>query len=214
MRIYIRHADKLYKNGYVKNETGSNSDPNMGYNYDPGLAQTAHAQCRLIAEALKDYPPDKIVCSPYLRTRLTAVLLCLYSKKSVAETVEVNSEISEYLGNMKDDNLKTGVSESTLEYNPPLYETITDLEHRACEHNKKNLKWDNKITWYVTHGIVMSKIVKYLGYNIKKIKPCSALIVHDSSIEKIDITDLESNEVSHITFQPRRLTDFKLNYQY
>lgn len=204
MRIYIRHADKQYKNGHA---------PDGINKYDPDLSLIAQLQCNIIAEQLRDYPPDKIICSPYIRARRTAVLLCMAAGKNVCNTVVVDPNIGEYLGNIHDENIAAGIDPTTMSYNPPLYESMLDLDHRAAVHHRQNIKRTNTIIWYVTHGIFISKVLRYLGYNIKKIRPANALIIHDTDIEKIDVVSVEDRRVHRTHFSHRRLTDYDNNYE-
>ena len=70
--IWIRHAEKLYNNG--KGPIGSKQ-------HDPGILRDEEQKIRnLTRRLIKIYGyPNKIICSPYLRTRET----CNYIKEEL-----------------------------------------------------------------------------------------------------------------------------------
>lgn len=147
MRIYIRHGQKLYRNGRAEK-----------YKFDPGLTYKGQQQSIRTARHLVERfgPPDQIICSPYLRTRDTAKNM---SKVLVKDCpISIDKNLSEYLGNHKQHDLD--VTETTKSYNPPHPESFLELKDRVKHHNleimKQNIK--HKIIWIVTHGLIIKEL--------------------------------------------------------
>ena len=161
--IYIRHSEKLYKNGH-----------NIEYPFDPGLTDTGKINALVkFTELLKYGIPTKIYCSPYLRTRETAIISQYVVKQYANIDVEIiiDALLSEYLGNQKNVNFKKDVRIETSQYNPPLPENWRDYINRLKKHiNNTNIKQNiinNNIIWYITHGLVIKNIAFLNGFKIK-----------------------------------------------
>ena len=156
-RIYIRHADKEYTNG--------KSDI---YKHDPGITSKGVEKAKLVASHLIEQwgRPERIIVSPYRRTRETAQIM-----NSVLDTpvpIHVDIELSEYLGNHK--LVPIDVTEGTLIYDPPHPENMTDLNLRIKSHQQKVIKYSqnnqDSIIWIVTHGIIIKEIASLMKINI------------------------------------------------
>ena len=190
MRIYIRHSDKEYSNG--ENEI---------YKHDPGLSDIGLENIKKQIKFLF-LKPDKIFCSPYLRTRQTAELIkteFLNIFPNLEIPIIIDTTISEYLGNHV--SAAIDVRESTAIYNPPHPETIYEFDNRIYKHYDNHLEYDNsdQVILYVTHGIVLKKILKYMGYQTKiQLPPCSIVMFKPDSAE-VKYGD------SSITLKPSRL---------
>jgi len=151
--LYIRHAEKEYKNG--KNEEFS-LDPDIT---DNGKI-TASNKFKLLLE--KYGPPEKIISSPFLRTRTTAEI----ARSVIIETTNIDIEIQydntlgECLKNQIDKDLNICLRPETLEHNPIKHMTTQHYNNVIYEHTKKS----EYNTWYITHG--------YNIYTVALIKNC------------------------------------------
>lgn len=158
--IWIRHAEKLYNNGRAVGK---------GKQHDPGIIdnlKTRNILYGLIDKLIKQLGvPEKIMTSPFLRTRQTTEIIIAYitQKYGWSPEVEYSEDISEYLGFCKNKNEKADLEEETLcHMNQPLLikEDITTLDTRVEKHIL-NIHKNERNIWIVTHGIIMSKIFKF-----------------------------------------------------
>jgi broad specificity phosphatase PhoE len=178
--LYIRHSEKLYKNGQ-----------NTEYSLDPGLTDNGKLNVMIkFTELLKYGIPSVIYCSPYLRTRETAIIAQYVVKNNTNTNVEiiVDSLLSEYLGHQKNVNFEKDVHKETLQYNPITTETWKEYTNRIKQHIKINnqLQIDNKIIWYITHGIVIQSISFIYGNKIKYPSTLGGFIKINDNIEVIN----------------------------
>lgn len=151
MRVYIRHAKKKYRDGeeYPLHDPGlTNSEKDTENLY------------KLFDELISLYGnPDRIVCSPFLRTRLTAFQLkeLLEESDNFAPLI-VDVNISESLGHRKYEKLS--VTKMTGSYNvPDTLETNEELMERINYHDDM-FSNNNELIWIVTHGKIMGKLYK------------------------------------------------------
>lgn len=153
--IYIRHADKNYLNGHSEY-----------FKHDPGITELGVSRAKHIAkELLKVYGrPDRIVCSPFRRTRETALVMNSVLDIPISE-IEVETDLSEYLGNHN--NVPLDVMEHTKIYRPPHPETFEEMKLRVKRHIS-NVKKRSGTTWFITHGLIIKQIAGH--YNIKASK--------------------------------------------
>ncbi len=169
MRIYIRHAEKLYSNGC-----------SSIYKHDPGIIPGEESRIVQLARNLisKFGFPTLIVCSPYLRTRQTATQLCntvlSMSGSSIPLYCDVN--LSEYLGNHPYDDLD--VTPETSYYNPPHPEKYYEFNDRLRDHDKyiRGLDLSHNI-WCITHGLVIRNLGKLYKSNYKEIETLGAYTI-------------------------------------
>lgn len=169
MRIYIRHAKKMYRNG---RSTTFMHDPSITQESSQEIREQAANLCKLYGS------PDVIICSPYYRCRQTALLLNSGLQNKAPVKCETN--ISEYLGNHF--NVPLDVREETSIYNPPHPERLQEFEHRVRIHNDMMRDFDRTrtIVWIVTHGFVINQIMGYLGFKGKESIPVlSCFIVRE-----------------------------------
>lgn len=173
MRIYIRHAQKAYRNG--KPFPNSGEEFKRYYAHDPPLTQEGRKEAEKVAEKLlRLYPvPTHIITSPYLRARETAAIMAgVIVKRNSPATIEIlcQSDISEYLGNHC--NQAIDVNPSTAKHKPPHPESYYSFRDRIQEHYQGWEKAET-VTWIITHGIVINEIIRpwygrrkipYLGY--------------------------------------------------
>ena len=158
-RIYIRHADKEYANG----------DANL-YKHDPGITSDGVEKTRMVAKHLLEQwgPPDRIVLSPYRRTRETAAIMNSVLPKKVS--MHVDTDVSEYLGNHR--SVPIDVTESTLVHDPPHPESFTDMKSRVKDHHIKITNYAKRkkkgIIWIVTHGLIIKQVAALVGVKMPK----------------------------------------------
>jgi broad specificity phosphatase PhoE len=153
--IYIRHADKNYLNGCSEY-----------FKHDPGITESGVSRAKHIAlELINLYgQPDRIVTSPFRRTRETALVMNSVLNRPLDE-IEVDVNLSEYLGNHY--NVPLDVMEHTKIYRPPHPENFEQMKLRVKNHLKK-IKKSNVLTWFITHGLIIKQIAGH--YNIKTSK--------------------------------------------
>lgn len=158
-RIYIRHADKEYANG----------DATL-YKHDPGITTDSIEKIKMVAKHLVEQwgPPDRIVLSPYRRTRETAAVMNSVLEKKVQ--MHVDTDVSEYLGNHR--NVPIDVTESTLVHQPPHPETFSQMKSRVRTHHHRIMNYGKKkrkgVIWIVTHGLIMKQLAGMVGVKLPK----------------------------------------------
>jgi broad specificity phosphatase PhoE len=155
-RIYIRHAEKLYNNG---NHTT--------YRHDPPITEQGANQARFLAEVLiSSYGlPEAVVCSPYRRTRETAIamvsVIVAITGRMMPITCDVN--LSEYLGNHPQEQLD--ITDGTRAFSPPHPERFGDLDRRLRQHNQTMQVLDSMPApvWFICHGIIITHLARING---------------------------------------------------
>lgn len=161
--VYIRHADKEYKN--------------MGaeiYKHDPGITKRGAEKARDVAlNLVKKYgEPTEIKTSPFRRCRETGIEMASVLKEY--KELIVDKDLSEFLGNHKDTELDVTIS--TKIYNPPHPESFEDMKNRVYKHvqktkkviNKREVKGNEGVVWFVTHGLIIKQIANIFGIAITK----------------------------------------------
>jgi len=169
MRIYIRHAKKMYRNG--RSETFAH-DPSITQEAPDEICKYGRSLCALYG------PPSLIICSPYYRCRQTALLL--NSQLASKVPIKCDPRISEYLGNHSNSTLD--IHEETAIHNPPHPERLPEFEHRVRIHNDTMRDFDRTKTviWVVTHGFVINQLMNYLGFKGRESLPVlSSFIVRE-----------------------------------
>ena len=187
-KIYIRHAEKKYKNGF------SNK-----HKFDPQITDNGEFNTEILAQKLlKLYgKPDIIICSPYLRTRQTASIL----RKMADENIEIlyDVHLSEYLGNHQSDILD--VHPETKKYKPPHPENFKQFCYRIRHHDNYTKKLTslaqkngiNIVIWIVTHGIVINQLARLYGMKRnKQVENLSGIIINDYTIQEFNYKSLLS----------------------
>lgn len=172
--IYIRHAEKEYKN----------SDAEF-YKHDPGIKEIGVERARKIALKLIEIygEPTKIVSSPYRRTRETAMIMNMMLKNPFEE-IMIDANLSEYLGNHY--HVPIDVTTATKIHNPPHPETFDEMKKRVKRFMDKNKNENSKeIVWVITHGIIIKQIANYIGIRTSKQFPCLTCF---TVTEKSDVT--------------------------
>lgn len=197
-RIYIRHADKEYANGDASR-----------FKHDPGITTDSIVKARMVAKHLVNQwgPPDRIILSPYRRTRETAAIMNSVLGKKVP--MHVDTDIAEYLGNHR--NVPIDVTESTLVHQPPHPESFSQMKSRVKTHHNRITTYGKKkkrgIIWIVTHGLIIKQIAGLIGMKMPKEFPTltclsivdgdkltkSELVIFNENREPID-DDTDSGE--------------------
>ena len=199
-RIYLRHAEKEYSNGY--------SDI---FKHDPGITDYGYKRTKKIAEKLIENfgIPDKIVCSPYKRTRETAMVLnsCLPNPH---EEIFIDPTLSEYLGNHS--NVPLDVTDHTKYYNPPHPETFEEMLSRVKKHNSKSRRkaldlFNQGTIWYITHGLIIKQLANMIGIKLNKQFPCLTAfsILEQSDMIKTEVLlfNQEKNDLENKWFKKK-----------
>jgi broad specificity phosphatase PhoE len=169
--VWIRHAEKLYNNGFPinggkKHDSGIIVDRDV-FTYISMLVDELVIGCG---------KPDKIIVSPFLRTRQTCSLICNYlsERYKCSPKLEYDTDIGEFLGFCKftpSNNTADVENETRAFYNEPvkLGEPMTDLNQRVQFHLNRVTKSKQNV-WVITHGIVISNI-HYKLYKVKLDRP-------------------------------------------
>ena len=198
MRIYIRHAEKEYCNGQ-----------STAWAHDPSITSTGYEQTQKLALQLIEQwgIPNFIICSPYRRTRETALALLKIINNNGLTELKYDVRLSEYLGNRR--NEKLDVTNETLEYNPPHPETFFQMDTRVRWHNDdmKALDHENTVVWFISHGFIINRIGNAMGYKLPKRLPYLSTVIFfnkqcnlflDSKLEL-----LSANNILHGTLKSK-----------
>lgn len=179
--IWIRHAEKKYKNG-----KGGAYDKQ----HDPGIVEDESVIYETVSKLVAEYEtPDKILCSPFLRTRQTSEVIKKALRQKYDKDVEiiVCNNVREYLGFCKS---KDGYAD--LDYQTEkhiggplkLKETMLNLTLRLESHINMLNKTEKNV-WIITHGILMSKIYKlYTGEEPNRPSTLDYIIYDNNQISK------------------------------
>lgn len=185
-RIYIRHADKEYANG----------DANM-FKHDPGITENGVEKTKMVARHLVEQwgNPDRIIVSPYRRTRETSEIMNSVLDQPVPIYIDI--ELSEYLGNHR--GVPIDVTERTKVHEPPHPETFADMKARVRRHHQQILGYGKKhsegIIWIVTHGLIIRQVATLIGVKMAKEFPTLTClsIVDGDKITKSEVTIFNEN---------------------
>lgn len=155
--VFVRHADKKYKNGKGKPM------------HDSPIKDNQEREIRNLTSTLKKYKPKTIISSPYRRTRDTSRIMAyfLQSNKYLIP-IKCDNLLSEYLGWQRPRYTEAKLYRETREYIQPLLgiESLTQAKDRIVEFYKKVEKNEDS-TLIVTHGILLNFLYHYLtGKNI------------------------------------------------
>lgn len=173
--LYIRHAEKEYKNGN-----------NKEFSLDPDITEKGKVEAlNKFKQLFNEYgPPKRIVTSPYLRTRTTAKIarLVIFERSGIRIEINYDNELGECLKNQKDKDLNICLRPKTLIHNPIPPETPSQYKDRIYNHTK-NLQYN---TWYITHGLNIYTISSIKNHKIKyPDELCGIAIDSDGKITNI-----------------------------
>jgi len=188
-KIWIRHIEKLYKNG-----KGDIQDSTQ-YQHDPGIKfeeNTEEIVENLVDKLVENYGlPDYIYVSPFLRTRQTSELIInvLNKKYNSNPILFYKPEIGEYLGFCKRSysNQKADIhpfTKNIFKFNLYLGESLKHFKERVYKHFE-NVKTEPNNIWSITHGIVLSNIYEYSnGKSTERPKPLEYIVFKDDKLFK------------------------------
>jgi len=178
--IWIRHAEKKFSNGW-----GSNTDRQ----HDPGIVEDITPINNLVDNLVHKYGlPDKIVCSPFLRTRQTSIIIKnrldqIYNKQV---KMVINNDVKEYLGFCKTNDYADldPQTEQFLGGKIKTQESLKSLQNRINTHLHRIMNFESNV-WVITHGIVISHIYKTLYEEVpERPKPLNYIVFRNNQILK------------------------------
>lgn len=166
--IYIRHAEKRYKNN------GS-----MTYPLDPDLTEQGiqEAKNKFLQLLITYGVPNSIICSPYLRARQTAILAAnvIYKHIGILVPIIYDRDIGEYLGHQDNINNQSFTKE-TWELNPIVDKSWYEFEGRIKLHKVYSR------SWCITHGVVIQSLAKTYNKKIKHPKTLTGILIEQNNI--------------------------------
>jgi hypothetical protein len=173
--LYIRHAEKQYKNG-----------KNKKYSLDPDITEKGKIEALNKFKLLLDQygVPERIITSPYLRTRSTAEIasLLIFEQMHINIEIEYDNQLGECLQHQSDKDLNICLRPETLIHNPISDKKLKKYKNRINNHTKKS----QYNTWYITHGFNIFTIASIKGYNIKHPRElCGIAIDSDGKVTNI-----------------------------
>ena len=177
---WIRHGEKEYRNG--------NAPP--GYHgYDPPLKHAVYDQFHSLCLSIRDKYgiPKKIITSPFLRTRQTAISIAeqFTAMTNVKMPIYIDNDITEFLGWRTPTGEQADVDSVTRFFIKPILgvERIQDVKQRVKKHID-NISNETDVL-VVTHGIIIQFIHKYISNKkITHVKELSGINLKSEKITK------------------------------
>lgn len=152
VRILVRHAEKQEE---------------KEYKIDPKIVVADVERARFRFESLLEQSglPDKIICSPYERTRETAKIArdVIYESTGIQVPLSIDVELRDYVGTKKLQiaMLQRQIRPSTLAFRFEK-ETWEQYEVRIRKFIDKMLKDNCQNVWYITHGSFIKKATIFI----------------------------------------------------
>lgn len=187
--IFIRHLEKAYKN----NQTNV-------YGCDPPLNDIPETYMKIITNYIESLAvnnfPARIICSPFLRCRLTAELIrnIIFKKYQKHIVIYVERDFGEYLGNQfntQSTNIKSFLYPETNMYDPIIDNKFSEFRERSKTAfiSLKNTMQERNLTnvWVITHKIVIGEIIKAFSLELVA--------------KKIEINELDAVRYSNKNFE-------------
>lgn len=172
--ILIRHGEKEYNN---------NKGPPGKPRHDPGLKSSLTK--RGVGQKILSYfsiygNPNKIISSPFLRTRQTSQII----KRFLPLEVEINidKEVEEFLGFQKPVGELADLDIETKKYTQPKLgvEKLDQIQKRILNFYNKINQGNEENILVVTHGILISKLANYFKLDIKHINELEGILIKDN----------------------------------
>lgn len=168
--LYIRHGEKLYGNNnhsqYLLSLPSVGSSDASTYSLDPGLTEKGKSNAKLrFYDLLQKFgPPERIISSPYLRARETALIAqqVIYDHTGIFVDIVHDPLIGEYLGNQHHVDLSQAFHPDTQIHHPVPPENKLQYKIRI----KRHLKSSQSNTWYISHGYTIQSIAFLRGCKI------------------------------------------------
>lgn len=166
MRLYIRHGEKAYDNG--------KSDL---FPLDPPLTEEGKREAYQFFPLLMSLygAPERIIASPFLRTRETAAILSELS----GVPVEIDIMVGEYVSVRHP--TQDALHPDTLEYEPIHPETRREFHHRIGEHVNQ---CDDE-AWYITHGLFIQRLAERYNYDLEYPDPLCGMVIDEGQISPL-----------------------------
>lgn len=172
--LYLRHGKKMYQNGR-----------SADFPLDPGLVKESYRSSvfRLRYLLQKFNLPNKIIASPYLRTRETAKILQSIVLKDYKVYVPIVYDplIGEYLGNCTNYDIKLSIRPETLVHGPLVEQNWTEFVDRVQRHIDTN-PTDG---WYITHGIFIKTLAFLKGKKVKYPQELQGIYILNNIITEV-----------------------------
>lgn len=191
MPLYIRHGEKLYNNG-----------DSIIFCLDPGLTEKGKKEALdEFSLIIQDFEiPEKIISSPYLRTRQTAEIAqdVIFNKTGKVVPIFIDVMVGEYLGHQRGKDLNECLRKETLQFNPIPQESWNEFAGRLRVHCGVKSEADN--VWYITHGLVIKMIAYFNGEKLDRPQPLEGICLSFENPRK--------NSKSSIQFVQKKADDF------
>lgn len=178
---WIRHGEKLYKNGNA---------PEGCYGYDPPLKSSVYSEFGNLCSVIKNRYgiPKKIITSPFLRTRQTAFSIAnqFLIEENIKIPISVDTDITEFLGWRTPTGGKADVDSTTKFFIEPVLgvEKIRDVKQRVEKH-LANISNETEDVLVVTHGIIIQFIHRHLmNKKIAYVKELSGINISNNKVTR------------------------------
>lgn len=135
--LFIRHGEKLHDN-------------NIDFDSDLTPNGKLDAEDKFYHLVQRYGIPDKIICSPYFRTRSTLIELL---KHLPDIPCYIDPNLGEFINKYKHKS-NIQLTPETLSYNPIFPESLKQFRER-CKNFIPNIE---PRTWYITHGFFITRI--------------------------------------------------------
>lgn len=171
--ILIRHGKKAYRN---------NKGPLGKPKHDPELKSDLEKE--IGKKSLYYFHthgfPDKIISSPFLRTRQTSQIIKRFLPLNIEITIE--KEIEEFLGFQKPIGKLADLDSETKKYTQPKLgvEKFNQIQNRILKFYNKLSKDNQENVLVVTHGILINKLANYFQLKVKHINELEGIIIKDN----------------------------------
>ncbi len=171
MALFIRHGKKTHANGKLPKFKLDNYYP-----LDPDLTE----QGKILAKKkflvlFKNELPTKIICSPYLRTRKTALIAqeVIYELTNQSINIDIDPLLSEYL------HKNHVITEQS--FHPDTEKFVILPEYKSQYRNRMKQVYDNKEAnvLYITHGYNIQTIALCMNKKIKYPKEVCGILITD-----------------------------------
>jgi broad specificity phosphatase PhoE len=173
--LYIRHAQKLYRNGH-----------HHEFSLDPGLTDSGRESAKVkFAQLIQIYGiPSLIISSPYLRTRETANIArdIIYEQTHILIEIIYDPAIGEYLGHQTHRDLQQSLHPDTIIHNPIPPEQWKQYSARISKHIKTSTQ---SSVWYITHGLVIQSVAFFHGRKIPHPNELEGICIRNATVEII-----------------------------
>lgn len=163
--IYIRHSKKAHKNGKLPDDT---TQDKPYYSLDPDLTEEGEILAREKFFQLfeNEFIPNKIITSPYLRTRRTAKIAqdVIYELTRELVEITIDRELSEFLNKQRNYKINNTVFHPETHSHKPINPEYMSVYKKRIN---KQFKLSQPNILYVTHGLNIQTISTSIGQKIE-----------------------------------------------